>query len=454
MDNKKSHLRFLNKTTFSIGAVVLLLLLALCLLWHGNANSKQAIPALVADIYFDGEYRIGEGEWQKIEQGRHIPSTDGEVRLRGQFHSLAPDGEYIGIYTGDLPIALYTDHIGLTFFFDNGETYTIDAENPLYGSSACGACWTAHFLPLGYTGNIEILIQNPHRFGNETAVDELLSNLALWSGLDFEKEVLNRGEAQRDIGLFFVIVSFLVLGTALFSTLTHVKNSKIIWLLGSLILLAGIYISYSAEGVSLWSESVFSNTSILGISIMLYMLFLSMAIVYFLKSTGKAVFIIYDCDRVFGILCGWNPSGNGMTNVNPFHSGFNWSTDQPNKIFSKTVCIKDGDYSGWYLREYAEKLKEIYNSDWFDHNKFMKVYQQAYAHYSRLAVPSVDFANMTEERQKFSLTDTNTEYDKILTTPDTQAVYNLPMSVYIAITKPNMLADIDEVLAVLDSMGK
>ncbi|MBR2951933.1 MAG: CotH kinase family protein, partial [Clostridia bacterium] len=26
--------------------------------------------------------------------------------------------------------------------------------------------------------------------------------------------------------------------------------------------------------------------------------------VYFLKSTGKAVFIIYDCDRVFGILCG------------------------------------------------------------------------------------------------------------------------------------------------------
>lgn len=176
--------------------------------------------------------------------------------------------------------------------------------------------------------------------------------------------------------------------------------------------------------------------------------------VYFLKSTGKAVFIIYDCDRVFGILCGWNPSGNGMTNVNPFHSVFNWSTDQPNKIFSKTVCIKNGDYSGWYLREYAEKLKEIYNSDWFDHNKFMKVYQQAYAHYSRLAVPSVNFANMTEERQKFSLTDTNTEYDKILTTPDTQAVYNLPMSVYLAITKPNMLAYIDEVLAVLDSMGK
>ena len=176
--------------------------------------------------------------------------------------------------------------------------------------------------------------------------------------------------------------------------------------------------------------------------------------VYFLKSTGKAVFIIYDCDRVFGILCGWNPSGNGMTNVNPFHSGFNWSTDQPNKIFSKTVCIKNGDYSGWYLREYAEKLKEIYNSEWFNHINFMLVFVKAEINYSSLAVPSVDFANMTEERQKFSLTDVRTDYDKLITIPGTQAEYNISMQEFINRTKPNMLAYIDEVLEVLDSMGK
>ncbi|MBR2621128.1 MAG: hypothetical protein IKC97_02015, partial [Clostridia bacterium] len=176
--------------------------------------------------------------------------------------------------------------------------------------------------------------------------------------------------------------------------------------------------------------------------------------VYFLKSTGKAVFIIYDCDRVFGILCGWNPSGNGMTNVNPFHSGFDWSKDQPNKIFSKTVCIKNGDYSGWYLREYAEKLKEIYNSEWFNHINFMLVFIKAEMNYSSLAVPSVDFANMTEERQIFSLTDVRTDYDTLITMPGTQAEYNISMQEFINRTKPNMLAYIDEVLAVLDSMGK
>ena len=82
-----------------------------------------------------------------------------------------------------------------------------------------------------------------------------------------------------------MIVSLLFLGTALFSTLIHVKNSKILWLFGIVILFAGTYLSYTAEGVFFWSESVVSNTTILGCSMMLYMLFLLMALVYLLRST-------------------------------------------------------------------------------------------------------------------------------------------------------------------------
>jgi len=52
-------------------------------------------------------------------------------------------------------------------------------------------------------------------------------------------------------------------------------------------LFAGAYLSYSAEGVSFWSESVVSNTTILGCSMMFYMFFLSVALVYFLKGTKK-----------------------------------------------------------------------------------------------------------------------------------------------------------------------
>ena len=287
MNDKETKSRFLNMTILTIAGVLLLLLSAVILLWHSNANSMQAMPALVAQVYFDGEYRIADGQWQKIVKGNHISSTEGDVTLRGNFHLVAPDGEYIGIYTDSLPIALYTNHINLTFYEGENEPFVIDVENPLYGDSACHVDWIAYMLTSGSEEPIEILIHNPHSFGNETAIDEMLSNTALWTDIEFEKGVLESGNTQRDIGLLFAIISLIVLGTALFSTLIHIKNSKIIWLFGIVILFAGAYLSYSADGVSFWSESVVSNTTILGCSMMFYMLFLLFALVYFLKGTKK-----------------------------------------------------------------------------------------------------------------------------------------------------------------------
>ena len=285
MSVKEAKPRFLNATTLKIAGIVLIVFFAIALLWHGNATSNQAMPALVAGVYFDGEYRIADGQWQKIVKGEHISSTEGDVTLRGNFHLLAPDGEYIGIYTDSVPIALYTNHINLTFYEGENEPFVMDVENSLYGDSACHENWTAYTLTAGSEEPIEILIHNPHSFGNETAIDEMLSNVALWTDIEFEKGILDSGNTQRDIGLLFVIVSLIVLGTALFSTLIHIKNSNILWLFGIVILFAGTYLSYSAEGVSFWSESVVSNTIILGCSMMFYMLFLSIALVHFLKGT-------------------------------------------------------------------------------------------------------------------------------------------------------------------------
>ena len=285
MRKRGMKLRPVKATTLAVAGVVLLLFSAVILLWHGNANSMQAMPALVAQVYFDGEYRITDGEWQEIEKGKHIPSTEGDVTLRGNFHIRTPDGEYVGIYSDSIPIALYTNHINLTIYEGENEPFMMDVENPLYGDSACHEDWTAYTLTSSSEEPIEILIHNPHRFGNETAIDEMLSSTALWTDIGFEKGVLESGDTQRDIGLLFAIISLIVLGTALFSTLIHIKNSKIIWLFGIVILFAGAYLSYSADGVSFWSESVVSNTTILGCSMMFYMLFLSIALVHLLKDT-------------------------------------------------------------------------------------------------------------------------------------------------------------------------
>ena len=284
---KHSHLQV-------IGAI-LLLLLALVLLWRGNATSNQALPALIAQVYFDGEYRIADGPWQEIAEGEHIPSTKGDVTLRGNFHMLTPDGEYIGVYSGDMPIALYTDHIGLTIYEGENEPYVMDMENPLYGNSACGVYWSAHSFTSGSEEPIEILIHNPHNFGNETAIDELLSKMAFWAGLDFEKGVLESGEFQRNVGLFFIIVALVLIGIALFSTLIHNKNSRLLWICGMVIMFAGIYFAYGADGVFFWNDSIVSNTTILGSAMIFYMLFLSMGIVSFLGASKKTGMIAVIC---------------------------------------------------------------------------------------------------------------------------------------------------------------
>ena len=303
MNHKETKRCLFNRVTIQIFGILTVLFFAAVLLWYENYTSYQAELALTAQVYFDGEYRIADGEWHKIVKGKHISSTDGDVTLRGKFHMLTPDGEYVGVYDGDMPIAFYINHIGVTFFEDGKEPFVIDMENPALGWSFCGVEWTAHSFTSGSGETIEILIHNPHRFGNETAIDELLSNTAFWTGIEFEKGVLEHSKTQRNFGLLLVIVSLLFLGSALFSTLIHVKNSKILWVFGVVILFAGTYFIYSVNSISFWSESIVSNTTILGCSMMFYMLFLSTALVHFMKETKKVGMITVVTQGVIDAVC-------------------------------------------------------------------------------------------------------------------------------------------------------
>lgn len=289
--SQTNRLHIFKNPRWQIAGTLFLVWLALLLLWFNIANSNQALNAISANVRFWGEYRIGDGEWKTITEEEHIPSTKGDVTLRGNFHMIAPNGEYVGIYRGTTPIAFYSNHINLTFYLWNGETIVNDTENPIFGSSACGSYWTAYIFASEDEEPIEILIHNPHLFGNENAIDEMLSNLAFWSGIDFEKNVMKQGSTQRNIGLIFVIIALVILGSALFSELLHIQNSKIIWLLGTTILSAGVYLAYSSHGVSFWSDRVAVNTSILGFSMMFYMMFISGIITYSLKETKNIGYI-------------------------------------------------------------------------------------------------------------------------------------------------------------------
>ena len=320
MPEFKNKFSTFTKRYVPIVGVLLLLLLAIFLLWFNNSNSMQAMPSMIGSVYFDGEYRIGDGEWQTIIKGEHIPANNGDVTLKGQFLEYDPMGEFVGAYNSDtLPIAFYVNHINLTFCVDGRAPLLMEVEHPIFGNTHCGVEWVyVDFFRDEYESDpesppvdlptVEIVIHNPHGFGNETAIDDLLSKLTLHSSdhMNVQMDDLARGNVQRSAGILLLIVSFLFLGTALFSTLIHIKNSKVIWLIGVLVLCAGLYFSFNADGVSFWNESVVTNTTMLGASMMFYMLFLCMLITCLLKTMKKisniAVIILGVANAVFFVL--------------------------------------------------------------------------------------------------------------------------------------------------------
>ena len=291
MLNIKDRFKKIKRTHLLIAGVILLVLVAIFLLWFNNSNSVQAESTVNIDLHFKGEYSIDGGPWKPYVAGEHISATKGDVTLRGNLYK-SYEGEDLGVYNSeDMPVAFYTNHINLTFceIDETGEKYYLvgDSEDPQFGDSNCGKSWVAHQFMSDPENPIEIIVHNPHSFGNETAIDEMMSSMAFWSGIEFEKGVLESGATERNVGLFFVMVSVMILGIALFSSLIHIKNSKIIWALGAFSLFAGIYFAYNAGGVAFWSASIVANTTILGASMMLYMFFLALLTVLFMETTRK-----------------------------------------------------------------------------------------------------------------------------------------------------------------------
>ena len=287
MTDAKKKMCALKKLPWKTIGVVLLLLLFAALLLKSNFSKGQSMEPTGAHIYFEGEYRIGEGEWARIEADQHIPVSKGDVTLRGRFHATTPDGNYIGTVKKGTPIVLFLDHINVKIYESGQKPYELYNENPSVGTSACGEIWLTYVLRGETEEPIEIVIHNPHSYGNETAVDTLLSGIALWTGVDFESAVLEEGNFQRNLGLLFCIGAVVLLGIAFFSTLLHIRRSGIIWLLGASSAFAGIHLTYSASGTYFWSELIAINTTMIGASMMLYMLFSAAIVVFFFSKVKK-----------------------------------------------------------------------------------------------------------------------------------------------------------------------
>ena len=277
-----------NKKIF-IGIYISLLAVVLCFfVYTGRNYGSQAMNALYLSAEFQGEYKVANGDWKPYVKGEHIPADKGDVTLKGYFQLYVPTtGEVVGKASEGTILAFYFNHIGGEVSEGGEEFRPFDAEYDRIGEDLCGKMY------IGYeckgADEITIKLKNPHKFGNAGAVDDFLNNLSTYGGTDFERDTLNRGSAHRILGIALILFAFMLLGTAIFSFLIHIKGSKNLWLVGFGVFCAGIYFLFKGHGVMFFSEIIKFNTRMVIGSMMLYMIAITAVIACWLQDGAKKV---------------------------------------------------------------------------------------------------------------------------------------------------------------------
>ena len=111
--------------------------------------------------------------------------------------------------------------------------------------------------------------------------------------------------------------------------------------------------------------------------------------IYFLKSSGKAVLIPYDVDRVFGLTKDWNPTGDAMTSPDPFSTNAeSMGIAQENPLYIHTV-----NRGGFYNDEFQAVLETVAASKWLTVEHFNGIYETAYARYLDDTKPAKTYDN-------------------------------------------------------------
>ena len=285
-----------------IGVCVLVLAIVLFgFIYTGRDYGNQAMNAMYLSADFQGEYKIADGDWHPYVKGEHIPANKGDVTLKGHFRLFVPDtGEVLGNAPEGTVLAFYFNHIGGEVS-EGGEPFRpFDAEIDIAGEDMCGEMYIGYVVQ--GADEITIRLKNPHKFGNPDAVDEFLNNLNTYGGTDFERDMLNRGSAHRIWGIALILFAFMLLGTAIFSSLIRVKGNGNLWIVGLGIFCAGIYYLFKAHGVIFFSEIIKFNTRMLIGSMMIYMLMLTAFIAFQLQDKSKKVGIGLTLLNLFSIL--------------------------------------------------------------------------------------------------------------------------------------------------------
>ena len=278
-----------------------------------NNTSSASTPAKSLSVRFEGEYKIAEGEWKTITD-EHIPSTDGDVTLRGHFVLYTPSGEYYTNNPKGFWFNFYCNHVFVTLNLNvDGQPFSelFEAEHPQVGVEACGVMWTSFQFPSGSDGYTEIVISNPHNHGNESAIDQLLDNVLMHEPKMLANALEKDNDTFRYFGFAFVAIALVIFVLTVVAFIAKLRISRALWVIGFWILFTGGCYVLDLKDVFFWNTNVPFNTGALGLCQILSNFFLSLFVTTCFSAKNKKIvsiaqFIVGAVTFVFVILSAFN----------------------------------------------------------------------------------------------------------------------------------------------------
>ena len=166
-----------NLLTVMTSAILLTLCIACFLQVTISARRMQQMPLVLNR--FEGVYSYDGIHWQPITEQDMPSGKHNNVVLRGHFVNEVPEARRLYYYRNHIAVSIYRN--GEPILSDWGiqmseQGYRMTVEN-------CGREWRFIVSP-GITpeDTLEILLQNPHRYVNQTAYRDFLSTLYVGNG--------------------------------------------------------------------------------------------------------------------------------------------------------------------------------------------------------------------------------------------------------------------------------
>lgn len=220
----------------------------------------QAAAPVPMPQSFLGEYSYDNENWHPLTDTAELSALEGDLYLRGHWERAIPARSRLNYFGNHIGAALYVD----------GQPYSIDLLLQLeqYGlqlqPAMCGRGWHFWYFEDGIPENtqIHIQLQNPHRYGNESAYRDFLSTLSCTANdPDFLTGSLSgHSRPYLIIGIILVIAAILQLGSALTGVILQAPIGMRVFQIGLLTGFAGGFFIFDTIGLTFWSESNILNT--------------------------------------------------------------------------------------------------------------------------------------------------------------------------------------------------